>query len=329
MDARTLRCKQEYEGKHYFTKDGKEEFVITNFNCAADVTIQFINSGLVKKTNIGNINMGLPNPFATSCICFDTFEHELLGNVYRTNQGYYIRIIAVKSKKEVSYQFMDEFGYIGCTTIQNIRKGQIRNPYHRNEFGGYLGVGIYNGNEYRDLYNLWHSMIVRGTGARDKYSQHYGSAQMYSNCAVCNEWLCYNTFAQWYMNQISKLNPNYAYEIDKDLLYPIYAKRTNGFKLYSPITCVLVPHDLNIQFVNFDLSGYNKDSIRSSIIQMTEKYHNDGAMDDNTYNIIKVRYYNDGTVRNYNSTIEDNKYYTEYHTVNDAKNNIPKRNPVK
>ena len=55
MDPRTLRAKQEYEGKHFYTKDGEEEFVITNLNSVADVTVQFVNSGLIKHTNIGNI----------------------------------------------------------------------------------------------------------------------------------------------------------------------------------------------------------------------------------------------------------------------------------
>ena len=68
MDPRTLRAKQEYEGKHFYTKDGKEEFVIINLNSVADVTVQFVNSGLIKHTNIGNIKMGLPNPFAHSCV---------------------------------------------------------------------------------------------------------------------------------------------------------------------------------------------------------------------------------------------------------------------
>ena len=171
-------------------------------------------------------------------------------------------------------------------------------------------------------------MLVRGTGARDKYSEHYGEAQRYANCAVCNEWLNYNNFAAWYMGKIQLLNPNYAYEIDKDLLFPIYGKRTNGIKLYSPITCVLIPHDLNIQFANYNKPNYNKDAIRTSIISMTEGYYKDGALDNNTYNAIKARYYNDGTARIYNSTAEDNKYYTEYHSINNSPEMI-KRKPVK
>lgn len=326
MDPRTARCKAEYEGKHYFTKDGQIEFVITNFNSAADVTIEFIPSGVIKKTNIGNINMGIPNPFGNSPICFDTIEHELVGNTYKTNQGYLIRIIAVESKSKVTYQFLDQFGYVGTTTIQNIRKGQIRNPFHMNEFGGYLGVGPYNGDQYKDIYNVWHSMLVRGTGARQKYVSegYYNNTQYYINSAVCNEWRCYANFAAWYIDCISKLNPNFAYEIDKDLLYKYYKSYTNGVKLYSPVTCVLLPHDLNIQLTNYDRDGYDKNSIRVSIIEMTEYYYKNGAMSTNTYNAIKAQYYNDGTYRNYQYTTEQKKYFSDYYSYN----NLPNAQPV-
>ena len=37
MDPRTQRCKEKYEGKTYFTKDGKYEFVVKEFNSAADI----------------------------------------------------------------------------------------------------------------------------------------------------------------------------------------------------------------------------------------------------------------------------------------------------
>ena len=61
---------------------------------------------------------------------------------------------------------------------------------------------------------------------------------------------------------------------------------------------------------------------------MTGGYYKDGALDNNTYNAIKARYYNDGIARIYNSTPEDNKYYTEYHSINNSPE-IIKRKPVK
>ena len=190
MDKRTEKCKLRYEGEHYFTKDGDQEFIITNFNSAADVTVEFVNSGLIKHTTIGNINAGLPNPFANSCIVFDNLDHELVGNIYKTNQGYFIKIIAAKSKKEVMYQFIDNYQYTGVTTIQNIRNGQIRNPFHMNEFGGFMGVTPYCGNEYSDLYNVWHSMLVRGTGSRQKYlgRGYYQPIGDYDQTAICQNW---------------------------------------------------------------------------------------------------------------------------------------------
>lgn len=326
MDARTLRCKREYEGKHYWTKYGQVEFVIKEFNCAADVTIEFIPSGLIKKTNMGNINMGLPNPFpGNACIAFDTLEHEFLGCIYKTNQGDLLRIINIPSKREVTYQFMDNFGYIGTTTIQNIRNGQVRNLYHMNEFGGYLGETPYSGKQHKDLYNIWHSMLVRGTGARSKYEckGYYSSSQYYNTAAICQEWRCYAFFAEWYVSNISKLNPNISYEIDKDLLYRFYKSYTNGFKLYSPATCVLIPRDLNIQIANYNRPGYDKDKIRESIIDQTEYYYKNGAMSNNTYNAIRSQYYLDGTTRNYRyNDNQKERYFSNIYTLNTNPENI-------
>lgn len=331
MDPRTLKSKSEYEGKHFFTKDGKEEFIITNLNSVADVTIKFIGSGLERKTSISNIKAGISNPFAKSCICFDTIEQELVGCIFKTNQGYHIKIIAAESKAKVTYQFIDQFGYVGCTTIQNIRNGQIRNPYHMNEFGGYFGVTPFSGDKYKDLYNVWHSMLVRGTGARQKYISegYYNSTQYYDNSAVCNEWRCYAFFADWYMGSIARLNPNFAYELDKDLLYKYYKSYTNGIKLYSPVTCVLIPHDLNIQLTNYDRDGYDHNKIRISIIEMTEYYYKNNAMSNNTYEAIKVQYYNNGTKRTYYYTSEQKRYFSNYFSFNNLPDvQMPIRKPI-
>lgn len=279
MDSRTERCKQEYEGKHYFTKNKEREFIITNYDAASSVDIEFIDSGYKKHTNMGNINMGLSDPFkGNSPIAFEDSIKALIGCYFKTKQGYLIRIIGGSTLKQMQYQFQDEFGYIGCTTIQNIRKGEIRNPYHKNEFGGYLGEGSFKGNDY--VYNIWHSLIVRGTGAKSKYS-YYRDSQLYQDCKICNEWLNYNIFAQWYTSNISKLNPNYSYEIDKDLLYPLYKNQSGGWKLYSPTTVVLIPHDLNLLLFNTKIENrYNQ------VLKTAEIYYKDNAISQKTYNAI-------------------------------------------
>lgn len=55
----------------------------------------------------------------------------------------------------------------------------------------------------------------------------------YIGCRVCDEWLFASNFKKWY-------DENYidGYSIDKDILQ-------KGNKLYSPDTCVFVPHRIN------------------------------------------------------------------------------------
>lgn len=57
----------------------------------------------------------------------------------------------------------------------------------------------------------------------------------YRDCTVCEEWLDFQNFAEWYTNHDYY---GLGYDVDKDLLI-------QGNKLYSPETCSLVPQELN------------------------------------------------------------------------------------
>lgn len=321
-DPRTIRARQEYEGKTFLTKDGKCEVHILKFNSGDDVVVEFNHSGLIKHVKMSNIRTGLANPFANSVVAFDTLEQEFVGNVYRTNSGFFIKIIAIQDKGHVTYQFMDEFGYIGTTTMQNIKKGQVRNPYERNKFGGYLGVGDYNGDAYDWLYNIWHNLIVRGTGGRATYySKDFKCNELYENTMVCEEWLCYNTFAHWYITNISKMNPNYSYEIDKDILFPYYHTQTNDVKLYSPRTVVLIPHDLNVTIANISRHKLNGNSMGKDTLYNLEnlmnKYFNNGAISHKTYIALRYKYFKDvarPTIDLYDKNGKD--YITSAYNIN-------------
>lgn len=295
MNPRTERAIAEYEGKEFTCTDGITKFVVTKFNSAADIEILFPESGVRMHKSMYQIKSGIINPFEKSCIYFQDPLKAMLNCYFKTNQGYMIKIIQADSMKCLTYQFQDQHGYIGCTTIQNIRKGQVRNPYHPNEFGGYLGKGPYTGNTY--LYNIWHNILVRAVGARDKY-EYYTNTQKYENVKICDEWRNFNVFADWYIKNIEKLNSNYQYKIDKDLLYPMYRSSTENYKLYSPVTCVLLPHDLNLSLVDADRFKHTGNSA-VYIKQLTEKYKAEGALSDKAYRALKSLYYNDGTPISY------------------------------
>lgn len=85
-------------------------------------------------------------------------------------------------------------------------------------------------------YTVWNGMIGRcylNTRMKDKIYR--------SHCSVCNEWLTYSNFYNWF----HKPENNYiqGLDLDKDIL-------VKNNKIYSPDTCCFVPREINIAFMN-------------------------------------------------------------------------------
>lgn len=125
----------------------------------------------------------------------------------------------------------------------HFKRGNIACPYEKKSFNiGYLGEGRYNASingRFTKHYNLWNAMLQRCYDP--KYQQKYPT---YRGCSVHDSWHNFQTFSAW-------LDKNY-YEIegeqmnlDKDIL-------CKGNKIYSPDTCVFVPHKINLLFVKRD-----------------------------------------------------------------------------
>ena len=100
------------------------------------------------------------------------------------------------------------------------------------------GIG-YRGLEGVDCtaesYIKWHDMINRCYNAKFHERQ-----PQYKGCTVCEEWLNYSNFKVWYdQHKISGM----SLDLDKDILF-------KGNKVYSPETCVFVPHTINVLFLN-------------------------------------------------------------------------------
>ena len=136
-------------------------------------------------------------------------------------------------------QFLDDFGYKTTATGGVLRSGSFKNPYHPSIFGiGYLGVGdhlIYEEGSKTKLsaaYSCWRSMIDRAARGPE------GNLVNYTDCTVCDEWLCFQTFYEWYTSF-----PVYDFvaQIDKDIL-------VKGNRIYSPEFCTLVPLEINMAF---------------------------------------------------------------------------------
>lgn len=151
-----------------------------------------------------------------------------------------MKIVRYRSYDDIDVEFLDEHHYIKeHQTYSNFKRGQIKNPYDRNKYGmGYIGVGRHrakvNG-QYNYIYDVWADMINRCYHSKDRFSAYYGT------CTVCEEWLNFQVFADWY--EAHEYPVNERLHLDKDILFA-------GNKEYSPKKCMLVPQRLNMMFMN-------------------------------------------------------------------------------
>lgn len=98
---------------------------------------------------------------------------------------------------------------------------------------GYNSGGIHASREYgksTHAYMIWCCMLQRCYSA-----EYHSRLPTYIGCSVCEEWLDFQVFAEWYLNH---KHYGLGYELDKDLLI-------RGNKIYSPNTCCLIPSQIN------------------------------------------------------------------------------------
>ena len=126
---------------------------------------------------------------------------------------------------------------------RNFKNGNVKCPYEPRFFSkGYLGEGKYKIKEngkFTKCYLKWSSMLKR---CYDK--KYHIRRPTYKDCTVCDEWLCFQNFAEWFYDNYYECD-NEIMCLDKDIL-------VKGNKIYSPNTCIFVPQRINILFVKSD-----------------------------------------------------------------------------
>lgn len=159
----------------------------------------------------------------------------MVGEEFLTNEGYYVKVIEYINNKNVKVVFPN--GYINKFTSDSIRKGKIRNVFHKGLCHvGYLGDGIYVPSVNRKktkAYYIWSAMIQRCYDPRIK-ERH----STYIGCSVDSEWHNLQNFAKWFEE-----NYREGYQLDKDIL-------VKGNKIYSPDTCCFVPSRIILLIIN-------------------------------------------------------------------------------
>lgn len=162
-----------------------------------------------------------------------------VGETGVNKQGLQMEIIGYKDRRHVDVLFSD-----GC-----IRKGIQYDCFLSGAarsllYPEFLGVGFFGEGKYKARVNgaktrayiNWSSMLTRC------YSEKYIKRRNYERCSVCSDWLNFQTFAKWHeLNYYSVAND--TVELDKDII-------KKGNDVYSPETCIYVPHKLNTIICN-------------------------------------------------------------------------------
>lgn len=165
-----------------------------------------------------------------------------VGTVGVNNCGTPMKVIAHHKYNDLDIQFLDKHGFIKkhvtCTAFRN---GTVKNPYDITVSGvGYIGVGKHKVSvncKNTTVYRTWHMMLERCYGEKSKdFFQSY-----FDRCTVCEEWLCFQNFAEWYEN--NKYECRGRLHVDKDILYP-------GNSVYCTEKCILTPQYINAMFKN-------------------------------------------------------------------------------
>lgn len=164
--------------------------------------------------------------------------------VYGKNKyGSLMKVIKYIDNKNIIVQFDD--GYTVPTNWDAFVKGKVRNPYDRSINGiGYIGEGNYQPSvmdKQIPQYTTWINMLKRCYCG--KFHDNYPT---YKDCSVCDEWLNFQNFAEWYDSNYYEIEGE-KMQLDKDILI-------KGNKVYNPETCIFVPERINKLFVKRDSS---------------------------------------------------------------------------
>lgn len=169
----------------------------------------------------------------------DYSEH--IGEQNVNKNGTAMTILEFKNNNNIKIQFEDEYKYIKETTYSNFVRGVIKNPYDKTICGvACTGDGIHKisvKNKLTIEYKTWHNMI-----GRCFVPQWQKQQKTYVDCTVCDEWLNFQNFAQWYTENWYEIEGERLC-LDKDLLY-------KDNKIYSPTNCVFIPYRINLLLIN-------------------------------------------------------------------------------
>lgn len=158
----------------------------------------------------------------------------IAGTVFNSNKSGKFYVVNYNNGHNVEVEFIDT-GYKFVASSQAIRKGNIKDPIAKVIHGiACFGVGNHKASvrgKTTIAYNKWNNMLIRC------YDEGYLSQKpTYIGCSVCDEWLNFQNFADWFYDNYPDDGDTYC--LDKDF-------KVIGNKIYSPETCIFIPNSIN------------------------------------------------------------------------------------
>lgn len=192
-----------------------------------------------------------------------------VGDRFENTKGSEYVVVEYKNKNNVTIEFCDKHKYRTTRGLSCVKTGNIKNPYEPLLFGiGYFGIGEHKSkdgsskNGYSSLpsYSAWTNMLSRC------YDKNYPDPHVYERTEVHSDWHCFQTFADWYMNELSNNKWIGKSYLDKDILGDSYT--------YSSTNCCLVSARINsaiaVQHGGVHLPGVFKSS--TSVYKVVSGY---------------------------------------------------------
>lgn len=170
-------------------------------------------------------------------------ERDRTGEENINNFGSKMIIVEYRKAIDINVYFPEYNWTAENVQYNNFKRGNIKCPYERRYYGhGYIGEGDYtawkNG-KYTKCYDTWKEMLTRCFDEEYKLKHN-----TYLGVTVCEEWLCFQNFAEWYYENYYEIEGEKIC-LDKDIL-------VKGNKIYSPNTCIFVPERINTLFTKND-----------------------------------------------------------------------------
>lgn len=157
------------------------------------------------------------------------------------NFGSIMIIHEYRNNKDIDIYFPEYNWIYKNNRYVNFKRGTVSCPYEPRVYSkGYIGEGSYSSRDINGklrIYDTWNNMLQRCYDEDHRYKN-----KSYHDCYVCDEWLNYQNFAEWYENNYYEINDELMH-IDKDILI-------KNNKMYSPETCIFVPQRINNLFTN-------------------------------------------------------------------------------